>query len=344
MIPKKVKKICRYGSILVLAFFLTIPITTAHAKESDSNQLELSIFPYPPDNRVYTLQELEDAKYRLLTNAQRQNITSVRVDEELNSIVVTVPIGSLNYENGIRTLNRVSEMKKLYIEWVEPQSKPTSEEFRNGPDRQLRIDGGRIFKNRKQLDVDMVGVYDGQLIVTIQDMTEDNKEAVRKIAGESAQSIHFVPIRTINSGFSAFQLEPLTLVGDDPYLYFYGLLIEMENTPFMKEGQLMIPIREVYEILNTFANSFYHIEWKGGEEQEVLFIWNGVTVTELSVKRNAFINSKDSTYEEALDGKAIIQNDTLYIPSSNKNIPGILRVFPNRNTWDAETNTASFYY
>ncbi len=104
--------------------------------------------------------------------------------------------------------------------------------------------------------------------------------------------------------------------------------IEFEQQPVIDNGRTLIPLRGVFDALG------YEIEWNGSEKK--VYIKDGgdvvsVGVGECDVYKNGVVSGKTSVATKIINGRTMIP------------VRGILELFDNYVSWDAESRTVDIF-
>lgn len=305
-----------------------------------------------------SLKELEDARNRVLIQAPLLDICSVEIDENKNAIILKSWKGSWIDD---KLQKSVAEISHVIFQRIPKEGNEmindTSSYMDNFSDEnknrhQLRMDGGRILKNKIALDIDGVFVTDEEIKVSVIQLDKEKEEKISQIAGKSADKLSFVSRKERTK--RAFYKNLYYMKEGENYIATQGVLIELEHKPYRKNGYLMIPIEEIYEVLNGTNASLhrYRCQWIGKEKKQAEFYNSRVKIYQkLWLEQNEIVCflGKNNVFTTKLEGKAEITDGVLYLPYSEENLELYLYLLwlPSKDLhWDvynSQTNTFQWY-
>lgn len=246
-------------------------------------------------------------------------------------------------------------MKKLLVVWlalliytIPVDAREMDLYERIEPDRECQIAAGKIWRNRYDLSIGRIEVINNVIFVrTDCSLTKEQEKAIQEMASDYEVSILQNYNRENNTDVQRY-----IFTAGDQYVRSNGMLLELEHTPYMQDGILMIAWRDYINLYTDVTNKKVQSQWVGGENQEIVFSviskagtppWiyaNGV----LSIKNNTFSAiipnrydgsfTKDATYN--LEGKMELKDGVAYYPFSLGNLKKIYRPYiENLGLWVA---------
>lgn len=255
-------------------------------------------------------------------------------------------------------------MKKLWMLFfimilsAVPVSGKEMEKFeRVESDRECKITAGKIWRNRYNFSIGRIEVVDNVIFVrTYRSLTKEEEKAIREMASPYEVSI----LQNYNHEEST-GLQKYVFTAKDKYVQSNGMLLELDHTPYMRDGILMISWRDYINLYTDVTDYQVQSQWIGGDNQEIVFsitskagnppriYANGA----LSIKNNTFStiipNHYDGSYtiDETFDleGQLELKEGVAYYPFSLQNLGKIRRpsikegwFWAEKDQWDAKTN------
>lgn len=197
------------------------------------------------------------------------------------------------------------------------------------------ITAGKIWNQRHDFNIQEVNVNEGEIEVIIVEMTPKSETEIRKIA--NPYEVTFVNQKKQGiDGYARNKNFILTegkndveCEGED----CKGLIFQLQNAPYVSNGFLMIPLRQVFTVLDDSSDCNYDLKWVGGDRGIIEVLTNCGLPLQISCKNNTItIIPYDETYH--LDGKIEIRDGVAYFPCSLENFRYI--VLPIKITQDIE--------
>lgn len=297
----------------------------------------------------YSQEELEAGKIRLLTYAEELHLCKVEVDD--NELVCSVWKGEdWTYVGVLREISEISHVRKKIIK--KPKGTLTNEndvsvysnlfDITDEDDKSMYIDAGRILKKKDELGVDGVIVKDYTIYVTVLDHTAEKEEAIKAVVEENKGRLSFISRKKKTDLAVGTRMN--IQAGKD-YATYKGTIIEFTSKPYMKNGYIMIPMRDVCQALSDYTIRDWSVHWSEKEKGKFITIentWNYADVT-ISVDTNEIVDiwyyQKFAVEDlpQTLEGNIEIIDGTVYLPYSKNNFMDIFYV----PVFDPSANTLS---
>lgn len=205
--------------------------------------------------------------------------------------------------------------------------------------QRIRKIAGVIWENKDTLQIEAVDLSEDSIIVTIIQSNTRKENRIKDFVEEN-----FIDGQNVNIIFKNLPrlpdediLKEYFVADGVRYLACEGKLMKLEHMPYMNKDYLMLPVRDICNILSKVSNSSYKVNWIGGNDKilEVTSSIRGGKV-EISVKNNTY---KSISYNESVhsfEGTIENMNGTVYVPFSPENLRLIFYV-PISENWDEQT-------
>lgn len=224
------------------------------------------------------------------------------------------------------------------------------------PDRECQIAAGKIWRQKKNYKIALMEVIDNVIFIRtyygLYGLSDEDEKAIRELAPGYEISI----LRNYHHE-QPHQMQKYTFQAGNNDVQYNGMLLELEHTPYMQDGILMIPWREYMTLFDEVSNYRIQTNWIGGENQEIAYSMDGRNFHcegVISIKNNTITTKSPVSYDnsmymyektEALEGQVEIREGVAYYPFSIKNLKQIRRpdideyyTWDIYDNWNAETN------
>lgn len=209
-------------------------------------------------------------------------------------------------------------------------------------DQMIGVAAGKIWNQKRSFNIEQVHVNKGKIEVIIIDMTPKREAEIREIA----KPFEVIFINQQRQGRDAYRISVNYILTegktDVPYKSEEcgGLIFQLQNAPYVSGGFLMIPLKEVFTMLDHSSDGHYDLKWVGGNNQMIELATNSnAGLIQISCKNNTItIVPFDDTYD--LEGKIEIRNGIAYFPCSKENLKYIV---PIKITQDFEEMTVDIF-
>lgn len=183
-------------------------------------------------------------------------------------------------------------------------------------DHMIGIVAGKIWNQRRNLNIQEVNVNEGKIEVIIVEMTPKSETEIRELA--KPYEVTFVNQKY--EGRDAILLtKKFIFTEGEKYVECEGLTFQLQNAPYVNNGFLMIPLRQVFTVLDDSSDCNYDLKWVGGDRGIIEVLTNSGLPIQMSCKYNTItIIPYDETY--SLDGKIEVQDGVAYFPCSLENL------------------------
>lgn len=301
----------------------------------------------------YSVKELKEAQDRIGDSMKALGLNSCGTSERTNSVTVSAfewteekkrqimeiaGIDSIDFETTVIREPDYSliPLKESYAEAEDYLQEPVTQELSR------QIFAGKLWMNREKFSVSMVDATQEAIQVTVYRPTEQKKAAILDYAQSNNYhaAITFLEEMEKSQDLVGYSMK---IMPDKNYvIYKDSLAFVMKNKPYMKDGYIMLPIRDLYEVMkrcagNTNFNRF-SIKWIGGEDMLAEFNANVNIPVQISVTNNLLIVPyAREPYSQALEGRVEIIDGVLYVPYTNENTRLLLSVGGTKNQWNPES-------
>lgn len=189
-------------------------------------------------------------------------------------------------------------------------------------DQKLGVVGGEIWNRRNIFNIQEVNVNGGKIEVIIESMSPEKEIEIRKIA--YPYEVEF--INTENQGKDNYiKTKEFILTEGETYVKCEGMFFEIQDAPYISSGFLMIPLRQVFTMLDDSSEINYEINWMGGNDESIELLTGSGLPIQISSKNNTLTILPDNT-TFSLDGKIEIHDGIAFYPCSKDNLRFIFPV------------------
>lgn len=188
--------------------------------------------------------------------------------------------------------------------------------------QELGVVAGQIWNKRHQFNIEQVNVNEAEIEVIVENISSKKQNEIRNSA--YPYNVKFVNVEPKGKD-NYIKTREFILSEGIPYIKSKGMVFETQNSPYMQNGFLMIPLRSAFKILDNASEHIYEIKWVGGDEKIVELLTGSGVPIQLSLKNNTLTSLPNNiTYN--LDGKIEICNGTTFFPCS---IDNVRLIFPS---------------
>lgn len=214
----------------------------------------------------------------------------------------------------------------------------------------LGIAGGKIWTERQALGVTSVQIEHNEIRVTIQQQSDEKTDTIQALAEPYYVKI-FEEAAKWKDGYPvSFEednvLKKVTLTAGMPYIQMDDLLFKIEDAPYVKNGMLMLPARDVFCVFDKISGHPYKTMWLGGESNDVLLYSSAGDVT-VSLQNHSISSSvfnKGDARVLTADEDFDVINDKLYFPFGVFETRFLFHLSADsKKYWDPETATLQLF-
>lgn len=183
-------------------------------------------------------------------------------------------------------------------------------------DQTIGVMAGKIWNKRHDFNIQEVNVNEGKIEVIIVEMTPKSETEIRELA----KPFEVTFVNKKNEGRDAILItKKFIFTEGEKYVDSEGLTFQLQNAPYVNNGFLMIPLRQVFTVLDDSSDCNYDLKWVGGDRGIIEVLTNSGLPIQMSCKYNTItIIPYDETY--SLNGKIEIQDGVAYFPCSLENL------------------------
>ncbi len=188
-------------------------------------------------------------------------------------------------------------------------------------DQMIGVAAGKVWNQRDTFEIEQVNVNEGEIEIVIVEMSPETEAEIRKIV-EPYEVSFLNQKKQGRDGYARYKNFILTegkndveCEGED----CKGLIFQLQNAPYVSNGFLMIPLRQVFTMLDDNSDCHYNLKWVGGNGGIIEVLTNSGLPIQLSCKNNTItIIPYDEAY--SLDGKIEVRDGVAYFPCSLENL------------------------